>query len=204
MHAETVFDEVHFGKFASNYIRREYFFDVHPPLGKLIFAGVARLFGFDGWFNFDKIGATFALSNVPYIAMRSVSAICGALTALMVYAILVEMRFSIQSCILGAAMIVFDNALVTQSRFILLDSQLICYIVTTCYCWVKFRSHTDKPFSGNWWRWLCGTGVGIGFAFGVKFVGLLMMGAIGICTLCDVWDASSLKRTKSDFTALNY
>ena len=202
--SETVFDEVHFGKFASYYIRREYFFDVHPPLGKLVFAGVAKVFGYDGWFNFDKIGATFATSNVPYVALRAVSAVCGALTAVMVYAMLVEMRFSIQSCVLGAAMIVFDNALVTQSRFILLDAQLICYIIATCYCWVKFRSYTSTPFCGNWWRWLAGTGVGIGMSLGVKFVGLFIMGAIGICTLCDVWDASSVKRTRSDFTAASH
>lgn len=39
---QTVFDEVHFGGFTMNYYNKEHFFDIHPPLGKLLFAAVAR------------------------------------------------------------------------------------------------------------------------------------------------------------------
>ena len=40
-----VFDEVYFRDAALRYLHGSYYFDLHPPLGKLLLAGWARLFG---------------------------------------------------------------------------------------------------------------------------------------------------------------
>ena len=85
------------------------------------------------------------------------------------------MKYSLKPAFLAACMSLFDNALTTQSRLIVLDAQLIFYITMTCFCWIKFRSCTKRPFSKKWWLWLLGTGVFIGFSVGVKFVGLLII-----------------------------
>ena len=43
--AETVFDEVYFPKMAYQYLTGETFFDIHPPIGKLIIALGEMIFG---------------------------------------------------------------------------------------------------------------------------------------------------------------
>ena len=50
------FDEVHFGKFASKYIKTQYFVDVHPPLAKLLITLAGFVFGYNGEFEFKDIG----------------------------------------------------------------------------------------------------------------------------------------------------
>nr|CAD7446948.1 unnamed protein product [Timema bartmani] len=43
-----VFDELHYGKYVSLYMKRTFFFDSHPPLGKQLIGALAYLAEFDG------------------------------------------------------------------------------------------------------------------------------------------------------------
>ena len=51
-------------------MERTYFFDVHPPLGKLLFAFVGWLVGYDGHFHFDNIGDSYIANKGPYLTFR--------------------------------------------------------------------------------------------------------------------------------------
>jgi len=88
------FDEVHFGKFASYYILREYYFDVHPPFAKLLFGLAGWFVGFDGHFAFENIGDSYTETHIPYVGMRALPAILGSLTIPIVYSIMKASGFS--------------------------------------------------------------------------------------------------------------
>lgn len=51
------FDELHYGRFISFYIKGIFFFDSQPPLGKQLVAATAYLAGYNGENNFTAIGA---------------------------------------------------------------------------------------------------------------------------------------------------
>lgn len=103
------FDEVHFGKFASYYITRQYYFDVHPPFAKLLFGLAGWFVGFDGQFTFDTIGDSYTNNHVPYVGMRALPAILGSLTVPVVYAIMKESGYSTVIAAFSAAIILFGR-----------------------------------------------------------------------------------------------
>ncbi|KAI8055032.1 mannosyltransferase PMTI [Syncephalis plumigaleata] len=186
--AEVVFDEVHFGKFASYYLRGTYFFDVHPPLGKMLLAGVGWLAGYDGAFLFDTIGDNYITHKVPYMAYRSFTAICGALVIPIAYGIMRESGYSLLSTTMVAIMLAFDNALITQSRLILLDSMLMLFMIMAIYSYIRFYKLRYQPFTRVWWFWMVSTGISLGLTTSVKMVGLFVVALVGICVVWDLWN----------------
>ncbi|CAG8676919.1 4103_t:CDS:10, partial [Funneliformis mosseae] len=158
----VVFDEVHFGGFATKYIRGRFFMDVHPPLAKLLITLAGLLGGFDGSFDFKEIGKDYLEPKVPYVAMRLMPASLGIFLIPISYLTIKLSGFSSAASFLVATLIIFENGLVTQSRHILLDAPLVAFTGFTILMWVKFHNEQRRPFQFRWWVWMAMTGVGLG------------------------------------------
>ncbi|KAK0122245.1 hypothetical protein ONS95_010496 [Cadophora gregata] len=197
---EVVFDEVHFGKFASYYLERTYFFDVHPPLGKLLFALMGWFVGYDGHFHFENIGDSYIDNKVPYVAFRAMPAFLGALTVPVVFDIMWESGYTLPACILSAGLVLFDNAHIGQTRLILLDAGLIFAMACSLLCYVKFYKLRHEPFGRKWWKWLLLTGFSLSCIMSIKYIGTFSFVTIGAAVAIDLWDLLDSKRRQGALT----
>ncbi|KAG8908186.1 Protein O-mannosyltransferase 2 [Tulasnella sp. 403] len=182
----VVWDEAHFGKFGSYYIKRSFYFDVHPPLGKMLVGLAGLLSGYDGSYDF-KSGEAYPAS-VPYIPMRIMLAMFGAAMVPLAWFTAVELHLSQRACHLVTLMTLCDLAWICISRFILLDSMLLFFTFTTVFCMAKFNNEQWRSFSVDWWLWLGLTGFSIGCVASVKWVGLFVTALVGLYTIEDLWD----------------
>ncbi|KAJ2721765.1 hypothetical protein GGI07_003758 [Coemansia sp. Benny D115] len=185
---EVVFDEVHFGKFAGKYINGTYFYDLHPPLAKMMFAAAGKLAGYDGMFDFKSIGLDYAAAGVPYVGMRLMPALLGVITVPATYVTARACGYKLDTAALAALLVCFENGLITQSRLILLDSPLVFFTVLSLTAWAMFWTKQDRPFTSGWWFWLATTGAMMGCAASCKWVGLFLFPAVGLSTIGDLWD----------------
>ncbi|KAJ9132636.1 Dolichyl-phosphate-mannose--protein mannosyltransferase 2 [Pleurostoma richardsiae] len=182
----VTWDEAHFGKFGSHYLKHEYYFDVHPPLGKLLVGLSGYLAGYNGSFEF-KSGETYP-ADVNYTFMRQFNAFFGAICVPMAYWTAKELNFKRPAVWFVTLMVLCENSYTTISRFILLDSMLLCGTVATTLCWAKFHRLQDKSFEPEWFFWLFMTGLSIGCVTSVKLVGLFVTALVGLYTVEDLWN----------------
>lgn len=201
---QVVFDEVHFGKFASYYLQRTYFFDVHPPLGKLLFAFAGWLVGYKGEFLFENIGDSYITNKVPYIAYRGMPATLGSLTVPIVFMIMWDSGYSLPACVTAAGLMLLDNAHICQTRLILLDASLIFFMALSVLCYIRFYKQRHVAFSHTWWKWLLLTGISLSCVISIKYVGVFTFFSVGVPVLIDLWDLMDVNRRQGALTLLEF
>jgi dolichyl-phosphate-mannose-protein mannosyltransferase len=195
--ARVVFDEVHFGRFVNSYLgSHAYYFDVHPPHGKLLIAGVAALGGYEGDQSFARIHEPYEKVR-PWL-LRIVPALSGVAIPILAFAILLQLGASPWAAFLAGWMLVLDNGLLIQTRIIALDGFMVASILAACSAGLR---GVGRPASYQRVLWICASGAFAGAAIGIKWTGLPGLGFLGLLLLADLLrkrDLSTLRRCAMD------
>jgi len=184
----VVWDEAHFGKFGSYYLRHEFYHDVHPPLGKMLVGLSGYLAGYNGSWDFPS-GEAYP-DYIDFTKMRIFQAVFSGLCVPLAYFTMKEIGYSVATTWLFTLMVSLESCYVTLGKFILLDSMLLFFTVATVLCFARFNNfnNPEHEFSRKWWKWILLTGVSIGCTCSVKMVGLFVTTLVGIYTVVDLWN----------------
>ncbi len=181
--SQVVFDEVHFGKFVAAYFTGQYYFDIHPPLGKLLIAAFVKLTGVNPIFDFSQIGEQ-AAPNL-FFAMRFLPAFFGSLFVLLFSWLAYLISRSKKAAIIAGFLILLDNAFLVQSKFILVDIFLIFFeVLTLCFFFLYQR---QKRFGLKWFAFLILAALSFGLTISAKWTGLATIGIIGVILLVKIF-----------------
>ena len=167
-----VFDEVHFRNFVSHYLDGQYFFDIHPPLVKLLLAGFAGLFG---------LTPEQVITGEDGALLRIIPALAGAALVPLVYVILRQFGLGRRIAALGGLLVLLDNSLLVESRFVLMDSFLLLFGLSMLSCYLMLR----KTVGRQRWVWLIATAVCAGALVSTKWSGLAMVAVLVIAWLVE-------------------
>ncbi|MEK7478030.1 MAG: phospholipid carrier-dependent glycosyltransferase [Patescibacteria group bacterium] len=178
---EVVFDEVHFGNFSSAYDTGKYFFDIHPPLGKLLISVAGYLGGYEATTtNYATIGNKF--TDPHYVWYRILPMLAGWLFPLIIFLLCLRLRLSPLASFLAGLFIILENSLLIQSRFIFLDSFLLLFGFLALLFYLYHRQVESRPTT---LFYLILSAIFAALAFSIKWTGLSFLGLI---FLIEIWD----------------
>lgn len=176
----VVFDELHFSKFLDRILNRTWFFDIHPPLGKLILAYGSNFFGYEPDPNFviEKIGHEYPAA-VKYVIPRTISASFSVATVPVTYLIARRLAISRIGGVFAAASVLTDFLGIIEGRLILMDSQLVFFCQVALLCALELW-RTPRAQRMQFFAWLTLTGLFAGTALSIKHTALATPGLIAI------------------------
>lgn len=198
--SKVVWDEAHFGKFGSHYIKHEFYHDVHPPLGKMLIGLSEWLADFDGDFDFQS-GARYP-EDVDYKTMRYFNAMFSAWCVPVTYFAAKALNLQLITVYFITLMVALESSYIALGKFILLDSMLLFFTITTFFGFAKVHQlkMAKQELTASWYKWMVFTGLSIGAVCSVKWVGLFITVLVGIYTIQDLFE----KLFEEDFNIKKY
>jgi len=138
--------QTHFGKFTGWYTENKFYFDIHPPLGKLTFWFFGKLLGYRAdMCKYENLSVAYG-PHCNYWILRSVSASFSTATCVLLFFCARNFGATVKGAALSAMLIVFDMISVGEGRLILMDAQLIFWLVACLYVaqrWWQRRNQHD-------------------------------------------------------------
>jgi dolichyl-phosphate-mannose--protein O-mannosyl transferase len=182
----VVLDEVYYGRFTMSYLKHEFFFDIHPPLAKLLLYGVAVLANLNPSFGFQENMQAFP--DDSYLILRLLPRLIGTLLPLVFYGIARELGMSRVTAFWIAAIILLDNAFLVLSRFVLVDLFVLGFGFSGLWCYLRYRR------TGSWLS-LSAAALLTGAALSSKWTGLSFVGIIGLLELVRICASRDLRQS---------
>lgn len=182
----VVFDELHYIKFITLYLKRVFFFDSQPPFGKQLIALTAYICGFEGNLSYSQIGDVYS-QDTRIGLLRLLPCICGSLVPVVAYLIGLELKFRQLSSSLIALLLIFDNSLVTQSKFILLDSPAILFTLLSLYFYLKFKNESQNTCPVRKPLYLILAAINSSLAISIKYSSLLSYSLLLFLSTKNLW-----------------
>lgn len=165
----VVFDEVYFGRYAMLYLKGEDYFDLHPPLAKLVFGGMAWLLQLDPSFGWEHNGQPFP--DPAYAWLRLPAHAMGVLLPVVLWGVAREIGLSPRAATVVALLAALDNAFLVMSRVALTDM----FFITAGFgaLWAYLRQRRTGRGVGLWVAALLA-----GCAVSVKWTALSFVGVL--------------------------
>ena len=182
--SRTVFDEAHFVTYASNYVLGQAYFDIHPPLGKMIYAmGIVAAGGAPAEFvrvvpdpapwKLGLVRERTDYGAFPYVPLRVMSAVFGVLLVFAVFLMMRRLGAGDAAALWAAFFTAAETALLIETRLILLDGMYLSLgLLALALYWSRGR-----------WSGALG-GVLWGCALAVKFIAVVFLAPILVWELC--------------------
>ncbi|CCF60595.1 hypothetical protein KAFR_0K02390 [Kazachstania africana CBS 2517] len=173
----VVADEGYLGSIISRYVSHQFFIDSSPPLVSLIFSTVAKLFGFNGDFDFEYIGTDYS-ADVPYEQIRYVPAFLGVLTILLMFQTLRVSGVRMWIAFATSLAFTFENSFATVSRYMLPESPFVFFIALAAYLYKKSELYAIDSCSS--YKFVIGSAIALGCSISTKWAGAFAIVWVGV------------------------